>query len=99
MNIPNLPVGQLIDDNGNPTPVELLFRQNLIQVLQQDAGPEGLVCSPQDQDNIATIVANTDAQGNYTCQGGTLFYDTTNNVIKAVILVAGVPTLKTVTLS
>lgn len=97
MNIPNLPVGTIItDENGNPTPTELLWRQQLVQELQQGAGSEGLVPSPQSASDISKIIANKNAQGAYTTAGGTLLYDTTNNLLKLVILVAGVPTLKTV---
>ncbi len=97
MNIPGLPVGLMVNEDGTPTAVELQFRQTLIQELQQNAGLEGLVAPSQPAIDIATIVANVDAQGNYTCAPGTLLYDTTNNLLKVVILEAGVPTLKTVT--
>ena len=99
MNIPNLPVGIMVESNGNPSAEELLFRQNLIQTLQNGVGQEGYVVPSQKATDIATIVANTNTQGQYTCAPGTLLYDTTNNLLKAVILVGGVPTLKTVTLT
>lgn len=105
MNIPNLPVGAMIDDNGNPTPVELLFRQNLIQTLQQGAGPEGLVAPSQPNaaapnNFITQIQNNTDAQGNYTCAYGTILYNSTaNSIMIAVNNGSGAPIFKTVTLT
>ena len=99
MIIPNLPVDKMVEEDGKPTGVELLFRQNLIQALQQGAGPEGLVAPSQTAANIAIIVANTDAQGRFTCQPGTLLYDTTNDLVKVAVLVAGVPTFKTITVT
>jgi hypothetical protein len=101
MNIPNLPTAKMSNENGFPTDVELQFRQNLIQALQNGAGEEGLTIPEQpssNPDNIAIIVANKDVQGNYTCTPRFL-YDSTNDLIKAVVYVGGVPTLKTVTLT
>ena len=98
MNIPNLPLDKLVEDNGFPTAIELQFRQNLIGALQGGVGEEGYVIPQQTADNINIIVANTDAQGNYTCTPR-LLYDSTNDLLKAVVYVAGVPTLKTVTLT
>jgi hypothetical protein len=98
MNIPNLPLWQIVDVKGYPTAPELQFRQNLIQALQNGAGPEGLTVPEQTAANIAIIVANTDAQGNYTCTPR-FIYDSTNDLMKAVVYVGGVPTLKTVTLT
>lgn len=98
MNIPNLPTSKMSTEDGYPTAIELQFRQNLIQALQNGAGEEGLTIPEQSATNIAVIVANKDAQGNYTCTPR-FIYDSTNDLIKAVILVGGVPTLRTVTLT
>ena len=96
--IPNLPNGQIVDEKGMPTDDELTFRHALISQLQANFGSEGCVVPSQSAADIATIVANQLPNGQYTCQAGTLLYDTTNDLLKAVIFVAGVPTLKTVTL-
>ena len=102
--IPNLPVGQMTDANGNATPEELNFRQTLVTALQGNIGSEGLVCPSQSAADIATIVANTQQSPGatpnfvYTCAPGTFFYDTTTDTVHVTILVAGVPTLKQVTL-
>lgn len=96
--IPNLPNGKLVDEQGNASDDELTFRQGLITSLQQNFGPEGCVVPTQTAADIAIIVANQLPNGQYTCRPGTLLYDSTNDLLKAVILVAGVPTLKTVTL-
>ncbi len=102
MNIPNLPVGEIVDENRNPTDSELTFRQNLVSELQSKAGEEGLVVPSQSAANITTIVANQLPDLSYTCLAGTLLYDTTSVdpalALKVVVLVAGVPTLKTVVL-
>lgn len=98
MNIPNLPVSPLVDKDGNPSDVETNFRQDLITALQNGLGPEGLVPPSQPTANITTIAANQLPNGQYTAQGGTLIYDSTTNTLKAIVLVAGVPTVKTVQL-
>ena len=102
--IPNLPSGPIVDKNGNATPAELNFRQALLSALQNIVGNEGMQTPNQSATNIATIVANSDTVPgtditNFTCAGGTLLYDSTNDSLKVVILVGGTPTLKTVTVT
>lgn len=99
MNIPNLPVDKMIDENGNPSGPELIFRQTLVQALQQGAGPEGLVVPSQTTSNITIIVNNQLPNGEYSCLPGTLLFDSDLNELKVVILSGGVPTLKTVTIT
>lgn len=96
--VPNLPNGQIVDDKGNATDDEMTFRHALISNLQNLFGNEGVVVPSQSATNIASIVANQLPNGEYSCQAGTLLYDSTNDALKAVIFVAGVPTLKTVQL-
>ena len=102
--IPALPIGKMVDANGEPSTEELIFRQVLISSLISNVGSEGLVAPSQTTTDIATIVAATEqAQGavpdvEYTCQPGTFFYDTTTNKVMVTILVAGVPTLREVSL-
>ncbi len=78
--IPNLPLGQIVDEQGMPTDDELTFRQGLLTSLQKYMGTEGLVAPTQSptnkdliQDNVQTI--NTDPLiQQYTCQLGTILY-------------------------
>ncbi len=99
--IPNLNVGRLVDEKGMATLEEIAFRQTLISSLQQNAGNEGLVAPSQTTANITVIQNNTLPQpsGEYTCQGGTLIYNSTNDTLMVAILVGGVPTFKTVTVT
>ncbi len=107
--IPNLPMGAIVDKDGNPTDDELTFRQALLSLLQKIAGGEGLVMPAQDEDNIDVIQDNrvpnpvtgsTTVDFSYSCEFGTLIYDTTNNSIRvAVDDGAGAPLFKTVTIT
>lgn len=108
--IPNLPTGAIVDKDGMPTDDELFFRQNLITALQKLMGDEGLVIPSQTTSDISTIVANQSyilsgdtVVGSYTCEPGTLLYDSTvvdpTQAVKVTINVAGVPTLKTIVLA
>ncbi len=104
--VPNLPIGPMVDDKGLPVPTEIAFRQALITSLQQNFGNEGLVAPSQTNvnalDNVITIQNNTiitteDGLPQYTCQGGTLLYDSTNNNLLVCILASdGTPTFKIV---
>lgn len=78
--IPNLPVGRLVDQNGNTTDEEQTFRQTLISSLQDNFGSEGCVVPSQTKANIAKIQDHTvidQATGNpvYTCKFGTLIFN------------------------
>lgn len=95
--IPNIPSGKVVDENGFASDDEQTFRRVLITSLQNNFGPEGCVVPSQTTAKILTIQNNTyvePATGNtiYTCQGGTLIYDTDTNQLKVAKLVAGVPT-------
>lgn len=101
MNIPNFVDMQVIDKDGFFTPEWKIIMQNLIQTLQQNASDEGLVAPTQNAANIGIIEANQipSPTGNlYTCQFGTLLYDSTANSIRACISNLGVPQFKTVVL-
>jgi hypothetical protein len=101
--VPNLPLGPMVDDKGNPTASEITFRQTLISGLQQNFGNEGLV-APSQQNTTSPNNAVLTIQNNqvvnpatgelqYTCQGGTLVYDSTNNNLLVCILASdGTPT-------
>ncbi len=78
--IPNLPLGQIVNDNGMATDDELAFRQALITSLQSYMGNEGLVAPTQIEgsapgtDYVTQIQNHQNAQGQYTCQLGTIIY-------------------------
>ena len=77
--IPNLHMGELVDDTGYPTDDELTFRQVLISNLQRLMGNEGLVIPSLSYSNIVKVVTNTQTIGvitRYTCAFGTMFYST-----------------------
>ncbi len=102
---PNLPAGQMVNEDGTPTPEELLFRQRLVSSLQNNFGPEGVVVPTQDSTNIAIIqnnrVPNPSGGASIpTCQFGTMLYNvTTNSIMIAIDDGAGNPIFKTVTLT
>lgn len=107
MNIPNLPVdniGTYTDDKGKTYPIELSeswtnFLNQLIKELQTNTSNEGLVAPTQSAANITTIQGNQLSNGQYTCQYGTIVYNSTaKSMMMAVDNGAGVPIFKTVTL-
>lgn len=96
--VPNLPLGPLVDEAFNATDDEITFRHTLITSLQKNFGDEGVVIPTQPTANI-NIIQNNQNQSTppqYTCQAGTFIYDSDTNEVKVAILVAGVPTFKTV---
>lgn len=104
MNIPNLPTGNIVDENGALTSVWLTFFQNLISTLQLNASDNGLVAPMQTAANIAVIQNNTmpNPSGGspiYTCAYGTSVYNVTaNSIMYSVNDGSGAPIFKTVTL-
>lgn len=94
--VPNLPMGLMVDKEGLATDGENIFRQALISSLQSNFGNEGLVPPSQTTANIAIIAAHTLPNGEYTCQPGTMIYDTDTDELKVAILVVGVPTFKVI---
>lgn len=100
---PNLPLGALVDESGFPTPEFLTFLQTLVSSMQKNFGDEGLVAPTQTAANITTIQNNTQTVptgSNYTCQFGTLIYDSNANTLRVALNDgAGAPTFKTITTS
>lgn len=98
--IPNLPLGQIADENGFPTEEEKNFRQALITLLQNLFGNEGMVPPSQSATDIAAIAAGTQqVQGAidspiFTMQPGTIIFDATNGNLITNIPVLGVPTIR-----
>jgi hypothetical protein len=77
--IPNLHMGEMVDNTGYPTDDELTFRQVLITNLQRLMGNEGLVIPSLSYADIVKVVTNTQTVGvitRYTCAFGTMFYST-----------------------
>lgn len=80
--IPNLPTGQMTDENGNATDDEYTFRQILITSLQTNFGNEGVVVPTQSYANMLIIqnhqIPNpiTGVVNVYTCQFGTILFVT-----------------------
>lgn len=102
--IPNLSTGRMVDDNGNATDDESTFRQTLITSLQTNFGDEGVVLPTQSYANILTIQNNFESDPItglpvYTCQYGTMIYNSTDNSIMIAVDNGGVPLFKTVTLT
>ena len=72
--VPNLPNGQIVDEQGNATDDELTFRHALITSLQNNFGNEGLVSPTQNYSNMLIIQNNQLPNGQYTCAFGTSLY-------------------------
>ena len=95
--VPNLPNGQIADQDSYPTDDETTFRMALITSLQNNFGNEGLIAPTQtnktsDPDptelyHIRQIQNNqipnplTGVADQYTCGFGRFLYDATNNRI------------------
>lgn len=101
--IPNLPMGTIVKEDGTATDDELTFRQILVTNLQKLFGSEGVVLPSLTSDEIDDIEAyqqTTPAGDIYTCQYGTMVYNSTaNSVMIAVNDGADAPLFKTVTLT
>lgn len=103
--VPNLPIGQIADENGNPTDDELTFRQILVSSLQDNFGSEGVVVPTQTNaaspnDFIKQIQDNQLPNGQYTCGFGRFLYDGTNNrILVSIDGGGGVPAFMEVTLT
>lgn len=100
--IPNLPTGRIVDDNGNTSDEEQTFRQTLITSLQDNFGNEGCVVPSQTSANITkiqnhTVIDQATGLTVYTCQGGTMIYDSDTDELKVAILSGGIPSFKVVT--
>ncbi len=99
--IPNLPMGQIVDEQGMPTDDELTFRQGLLSSLQNYMGNEGLVMPSQTAANILIIQNHQLPNMQYTCAFGTMIYNTTLATVMIAVETApgsGIPIFKTVTL-
>lgn len=104
MNIPNYVDMKVIGEDGHFTPEWKIIMQQLLTTLNRNAGPEGLVAPTQTDANI-TLIQNNQIQSSiapdmptfiYTCQFGTLIYDSDTNELKLCLSNAGVPQFYTV---
>lgn len=79
--VPALPIGPIVDKDGNPTANEVMFRQSLIDLLQRYLGQEGLVAPTQSTADVQIIKNHVNGVGSYTMLPGTMIYQTgeTNN--------------------
>lgn len=102
MNIPTIDFGgsQFTDDNGMLTDIAQKFMDLLVQLLMLNVGPEGFAVTQLSSANINIVEGNQDSRGNYTCQYGTLVYDTDNNQLKVALNNGmNVPVFKVITTS
>ncbi len=104
--IPNLPMGKVVDENGFASDDEQTFRQTLISSLQDNFGSEGCVIPSLSASDISIIQNNSYISQTdnvtviYTCQYGTMVYNTTaNSIMAAIDDGTGKPIFKTVTLT
>ncbi len=78
MKIPNFSFGALTDRGGMPTDESYYFFQQLIDELQKNAGPEGLVVPTLSSENNSVdppAAGGQIAQIQGTAANGTLIYD------------------------
>ena len=95
---------RVIGEDGHFTPEWKIIMQQLLTTLLSNAGPEGLVAPTQTDANL-TLIQNHQVQSSiapdvptfiYTCQFGTLLYDSDNNTLRVALSNAGVPQFYTV---
>lgn len=105
MNIPNIPpFSAVVDERGFRTSVEQVFMDQLLKELTMNAGPEGLVAPTLSEgppvNQILTVQNNTNLEGEFTCQYGTIIYNSTaNSMMMAVNDGTNKPLFKTVSLT
>ncbi len=103
--IPNLPTGAIVDKEGIATDGEATFRRILITSLQNNFGNEGVVVPTQSAADILKIQNNTiynpaTGMNEFSCQYGTILYNSTaNSIMIAINNGADAPIFKTVTLT
>lgn len=94
--IPNLHMGEMVDNTGYPTDDEMTFRQVLITNLQRLFGNNGVVLPSLTTVEIGYVENNVDIQGRKTCAYGTMVYDKTVNQVKVAINIGGNPVFKVI---
>ncbi len=93
MNFPIFDFGgiQFTDDQGKLTDVAQKLMDLLLKTLISGVGTEGFAISQLSSADIAVVQNNRDSSGNFTCQFGTVVYDTTTNQLKVAKNSAGAP--------
>lgn len=93
---------KFVNEDGTLTEVSQSFFDLLTTILIKSIGQEGIVSPTQDSASIALIQDNQvsnvlTGNSSYTCQFGTLIYDSTNNkLIVALDDGFGIPVFKNV---
>ncbi len=89
--VPNLPVGKMVEESGEATAEEQMFRQALITLLQKNFNVQGVVVPSQTQANLTIIQNNvvttpnaSTSVTNYSTQFGTLLYKPSTTVNPAI---------------
>ncbi len=105
MMIPNYVDMRVIGEDGHFTPEWKIIMQQLLTTLVSNAGPEGLVAPTQTDANLL-LIQNNQVQSStapntptfiYTCQFGTLLYDSDTNTLRVALdSGGGVPLFYTV---
>lgn len=102
-NVPNVPIDPMFEVKDNQvilTSVGKDFFESFIKFFFTNFSNEGLVAPTQTATNLTTIQNNQNSQSQYTCQYGTILYDSTDNSIRISINNgSGAPIFKTVTLT
>ena len=100
--IPNLPNGEIVNEDGTATDDEQTFRQTLVSNLQRLFGSEGVVLPSLTTDEITIVQNNLLPDGSYSCAFGTQIYNKTLGTVVIAVefpLSSGIPVFKTVTLT
>lgn len=99
-NVPNVPVDPMYEiQNGKIilSAVGKTFFETFINYFMTNFSSEGLVPPSQSAANITSIQNNRLPNGNYTCQFGTLIYNsTTNSLMVALNNGSNVPVFHTI---
>ncbi len=101
MNIPQVPLDDLIDKSTNDIASSWRnFFNQLVSELQTYVSNEGFVNPTQSASDISIIEGNQLADGSYTCGFGRCLYNSTANTIQfSIDDGSGAPEFKTVTLT
>lgn len=102
--VPNLPIGPIVDKDGNATDDFWTFLQILSSNLTAYISEEGLVAPTQPASNITVIqnstVPNSSGTGTTrTLAPGTFLYNSTNDTMMVSVLSGGLPVFKTITVT
>lgn len=98
--IPNFQNVPIIGSGGYWSDAWSLIMQQLISILQTNFGAEGVVVPTLTAAQITIVQNNQLSNGEYTCQYGTIVYNSdANSIMIAINNGSGAPVFKTVTLT